>query len=113
MKQFQNPSAQGDLGIIVFEGEIPSTHKEVKPTEGKHIVAHSETGHHHTVGADKATYFQDPNDPMTCYLRCEAPVVLEHHRSFDTHEPIMLPAGSYMLRRQREYTPEGWRRVED
>ena len=32
---------------------------------------------------------------------------------FDTHEPIMLDDGIYRLRRQREYTPEGYRRVED
>ena len=39
--------------------------------------------------------------------------LLEHLRSFDTHETIKLPVGTFEIRRQREYTPEGWRRVED
>lgn len=37
----------------------------------------------------------------------------ERERSFDTHESILLKGGTYEIRRQREYTPEGWRRVED
>jgi hypothetical protein len=36
-----------------------------------------------------------------------------HLRSYDMHAPITIKPGIYELRRQREYTPEGWRRVAD
>jgi hypothetical protein len=55
------------------------------------------------------------------------PLAVEHHdvivagfrmRDDDAsadcgHEPIMFGVGIYEVRRQREYTPEGFRRVED
>ena len=43
----------------------------------------------------------------------EVEVFIEHLRSFDTHESISIAPGIYEIRRQREYTPEGWKRVED
>ena len=111
MNTFENQAAQGDL-LLRRINTIPAAAQRVDPTNGRHVVAHSETGHHHTVPGD-AELWRAPEDPMVCYLRCESPIVLEHHRPWDTHAPIMVPAGTFELRRQREYTPEGWRRVED
>ena len=48
-----------------------------------------------------------------CLLVVDKPSILEHLRSFDTHEPILFEKGAYQVRRQREYIPEGFRRVED
>ena len=45
--------------------------------------------------------------------RAELAAQLEHLREFDKHEPILFEPGVYHVRRQREYTPEGFRRVED
>jgi hypothetical protein len=39
--------------------------------------------------------------------------VVEHLRSFDTHESISIGPGNYEIRRQRENAPEGWRRAAD
>ena len=39
--------------------------------------------------------------------------LLEHLRTFDTHETLAIPPGVYELRRQREAVPEGWRRAQD
>jgi len=39
--------------------------------------------------------------------------LLEHLRSFDTHETIKIPPGIFEIRRQREWVPEGWRRIQD
>ena len=36
-----------------------------------------------------------------------------HERSYHTHAALTLPPGLYEVRQQREYTPEGFRRVED
>ena len=41
------------------------------------------------------------------------PVDLEHLRSTDTHETLRLEPGIWEVRRQREYSPEGWRRAAD
>ena len=51
---------------------------------------------------------------MLCYLAvdCEFADVV-HLRDFHTHETVRLPRGVYEVRRQEEYTPQGWRRVAD
>lgn len=82
----------------------------------EHVVAHSETGHHHV--ALGGQYIPTP-DPFVAYLVAQAPVRVEHRRSTDTHETLELLADDggdeviWEIRRQREHTPEGWRRVED
>jgi hypothetical protein len=105
-------AAQGDL-LVTRIDTIPYTASPVRPERGRHIVAHSETGHHHWIGATGTEYLADPADPLRAYLRCEVTATLLHDRAWDTHAPIALAPGCYELRRQREYVPEGWRRVED
>ncbi len=77
------------------------------------IVAHSETGHHHSFDPSTSVWLYSTKDQLTSYLEVKAPAVLKHRRDFDTHEMLQFPVGIYEIRRQREYTPEGWRRVED
>jgi len=113
MKTLKNLGAQGDL-MIIRVSDVPSDAVEVKPTGGHHVVAHSETGHHHTIAAANATVLRQPGDIMRQWLRVTGhSVQLKHHRPHDTHETLRIPRGTYELRRQREYTPQGWRRVED
>ena len=104
--------AQGDLLARKIE-TIPETATHVAPKDNRHVIAHSETGHHHWVDAEACEYFADPGNPLIAYLAAEGPITLHHDRSFDQHAPVTLPPGQYEIRRQREYTPEGWRRVED
>lgn len=113
MKQISTCAAQGDL-LLLRVNELPGGASEVQPTNGRHIVAHSETGHHHWLSEDGVTIHREPGDTMVCYLRVAGDYAdLVHDRPWDTHETIRIPRGTYQLRRQREYTPEGWRRVED
>ena len=120
-RTFKNICAQGDILIRrVADAVIPQDAKKVELEEGNLIVTHSETGHHHafcdvkTRGSKPAVeLFQLPDDIMECLLVVNEPSTLEHLRSFDTHEPIAFDQGTYKVTRQREYTPEGWRRVED
>lgn len=108
----ERPSFQGDVMIrritAIPAGAVPSA-----PIEGKHVVAHSETGHHHVIDSRSAKLLIDKTNAFIAYLDVAEPVVLEHLRSFDTHEPYLLPPGRYEVRRQREHTPEGWRRAAD
>ncbi len=115
MKTFKQCAAQGDL-LIVKADKIPDGWIE-EESKKDYIVAHSETGHHHTVSANAAILFKNPENPMVMFLKLtQDNADFIHHRSFDTHETLRAEGGAgsiYEIRRQREYTPEGWRRVED
>lgn len=115
MKQFNEQAAQGDI-LIRRISALPSGAVELTPDGDRHIVTHSETGHHHVIGAKNVRMFQMPADGMPgmiSYLEVTAPATLEHMRPHDTHESIRFGEGIYEIRRQREHTPAGWRRVED
>lgn len=117
MKTFDKCSAQGDAYIRRVE-KLPEGVKQVEPTNGKYIAAHSETGHNHVISAHPGVKFYDTDNPMLSYLEVieatdAAETVLEHMRSYDTHESIKFSPGIYEVRRQRENSPEGWRKVSD
>jgi len=117
MKTFSRMAAQGDFIIIRVEN-IPENLQKVTPEKDNTIVvAHSETGHNHVMEATRVEAFIDPKikeiDLYEMFLSVEAPTEITHLRSHDTHEPILVPPGKYMIRRQREYTPEGFRRAQD
>jgi hypothetical protein len=111
VKKFKQTAAQGDIYIRRIE-KLPNGTKAVE-RNGKVIVAHSETGHHHSIH-DKRVTMHASADPFICYLQVEGRYAdLVHERPFDTHETIRLAPGCYEIRRQEEFTPEGWRMVQD
>jgi hypothetical protein len=117
MKTFQNCAAQGDVMIRRVE-KIPTNAKLVSATDGVFVVAHSETGHNHVITERPNIRMYDTEDPFVSYLEVieatdAAEALLEHLRGWDTHETIKIPPGVFEVRRQREYTPEGWRRAQD
>ena len=112
-KTFSNAAAQGDF-IIVRVEEIPANVSPVAAENGKHVIAHSETGHNHVMDAERVKAFAlKKPDMYTLFLQVDEPTDIVHLRGFDTHEPIRVPAGNYMVKRQREYVPEGFRRAQD
>jgi hypothetical protein len=112
MKTFKNLCAQGDI-LIQRIDKMPPGVVPIAPENGRVIVTHSETGHHHVMLAERTKAFKLPGSIMDIFLAVETGDVLEHLRQHDTHESIRFDAGVYHVRRQREYTPEGFRRVED
>lgn len=105
--------AQGDLLITRIKA-VPVEAEEVPATDGVHVLAHSETGHHHVVNAEGVRHFRDTGNPLVGYLSVGADATtLRHLRAWNTHAPQTLPPGTYELRRQREWHPEGWARVQD
>lgn len=112
MKTFKNICAQGDVYIRRID-KLPDNVVEIPPIEGKNIVTFSETMHHHVMDSTKAKMYSLPDSIMKCLLVINDPVALEHLRNYDTHEPIMFEPGVYEVVRQREYTPEGFRKVQD
>lgn len=106
--------AQGDM-LLIRVDDIPENVQPRAAENGKHILAHSETGHHHAIDAGAHVgVLAEPENDMVCYLRVEGEHAdIVHHRSYDTHGTIRLLQGNWMVKRQREASPEGWRRVED
>ena len=112
MKTFKNLCAQGDI-LIQRIAKLPLGVVPVAPENGRVIVTHSETGHHHVMLAERTKAYKLPDSIMDIFLAVEEGDTLEHLRQHDTHESIRFEPGVYHVRRQREYVPEGFRRVED
>ena len=113
MKTFKNVSAQGDV-YIRRVGGLPKNVVRVPEDKNKVVVAHSETGHNHVMnGGAVEMYRPETHFDFDSWLVVKEPTTLDHQREFDTHESILFEPGIYRVRRQREYTPEGFRRVED
>jgi hypothetical protein len=112
MRTFTKVCAQGDI-LIEKIGKLPKGVDLVAAERGKVIVAHSETGHNHVMDAGSVTMYRLPDSIMDCFLVVKEATALEHLRPYDTHETIMFEPGVYHVRRQREFVPEGWRRVDD
>jgi len=117
MKTFTKMAAQGDF-VIFRINEIPKDTVALAPENGVYTVAHSETGHNHVmtqehVKAYKETKITNDNDLFRLFFAVEAPTEIQHLRSFDTHETLLVPPGNYEVRRQREYVAEGFRKAAD
>lgn len=101
-----------------FQGDVCFERVDALPTRAKlvkdSVVAHSEAGHNHV--AERAKVYA-VDDGMTLYMRAIGKSIdVVHRRPHDTHETLRLlgePGAIWRVRRQREYVPEGWRRVED
>lgn len=110
--KFVKCAAQGD---VLFERveTLPEGLVLDKQENGVFIVTHSETGHHHVIDSKSAQLLIDKTNAFVAYLNVLEPCEVKHMRNFDTHRPIMFDKGVYRVRRQREHTPQGWRKAQD
>lgn len=115
MKTFKTVASQGELRFVRLPDDfnIPEGAVKVEPVNGKIIVGHSETGHHHVMLAERTTMYRLPDSILDCLLVVTKPDELRHLREFDTHKPISFAPGTYKAVTAREYTPEGWRASQD
>lgn len=113
MPAFHSIAAQGEITIRRI-GDLPKSKKlpkgfaPMKAENGRYVIGHSETGHHHVIDAVGATIgvMEKPPEGMRIlYLILENPLVLEHQRGFDAHAPLINEAGVYEVRIAREYDP--------
>jgi hypothetical protein len=65
------------------------------------------TGHKHRISDGQAELFEKDG---TLYLRVFSDVATLTH---EEHHAIQIPQGSWLVRIQREYEPQGWRYVAD
>lgn len=103
MLAFKTIAAQGELTITKLTKTPRKIGDIVQPVNGKLIVGHSETGHHHVVDADCATLTRV--NEFTAYLNVTKPTKIDHLRGYDTHPSIALQPGMYEFRTGREFDP--------
>lgn len=118
MKVFEKHMNQGIQGDVCFTrvDSLPKNLVEVKPQNKELIVAHSESGHHHSFDADdpNVVLLENPENPLEAWLQITAPSKIIHRKpSDDAHKTVEFTEGYYRINRQRESTPEGWKRVVD
>ena len=100
---------QGDVMLALCESDMPKKCKPVELELGRVILAHGEvTGHHHSFGSSSGVaLLEAPSGDR--YLKVKKQASLEHQE----HGTIEVPAGTYRVIRQREYSPEAIRNVMD
>lgn len=112
MKSFQKIAAQGEITIIRIgdlppDRALPAGYSAMKPEQGKFVIGHSETGHHHVLdrldGVDISVMDAPPAGMKILRAILENPTMLVHLRDHDTHEPIRLEPAEYEFRIAREF----------
>lgn len=109
---------QGDVLIIPITEENADklkVGKRVRREKGRVVLAHGEvTGHAHAIDERKVDMFEIDGQTGTLapdrLLVVEADGVVLRH---EEHAKLALPAGKYIVRKQREYSPAALRNVAD
>ena len=104
------PIRQGDI-LLIPTATVPKTAQPVQPRNGQHILAEGEaTGHCHAVTGTDVDLLA-VSDQVDRWLRVRSQDALLAHPD---HRPaISLPDADYIIRRQREYSPQAIRYVAD
>lgn len=101
---FAYKGAQGEIVAIVPIDRLPENPGSlIVPVNGKLIVGHSESGHHHVIDSDCATATR--LDEFFSYVTVSRPTQIDHLREHDTHPSIALQPGMYEFRTGREFDP--------
>ena len=110
MKIVSKMARQGDLLFI----RVEKTPENLQQTQDQ-ILAHGEiTGHAHKVVTPGVQVFDfkgvvNQQTLRSKFLKSETPIHIQH----EEHGPIVLDSGNWEVLRQREYTPEGIKKVQD
>ena len=100
---------QGDV-FIERISETPQKTIEVSRDGGRVILAYGEaTGHAHAISTEAVILWKAAGAQASYLDVADAMAMLTH----DEHATIPLPRGTYVVERQREYTPKEIRHVTD
>ena len=101
-----NVFRQGDVLIIEVDGDVAG--EPIARENGRIVLAHGEvTGHAHTIANPAVAFVTDSAHER--YLVSDEPFVVRHQE----HAPVRVPAGTFKIVRQVEYTPTEIRNVAD
>lgn len=107
---------QGDVIIQRVDAMPAQGLTQVEKDNGRTILAYGEvTGHAHAVQGESVSLYElidssDVAEMRDRFLTVEEDAAVVSH---EEHAPIDLPAGTYKITIQREYSPEGIRNVAD
>jgi len=95
------PIRQGDVILLPVQ--------QVEGQKLPHLIlaAGEVTGHSHRISQGEAQLYEKDG---TLYLQVLSQTAWLTH---EEHKEISVPQGTWMVRIQREYEPEGWRYVAD
>lgn len=95
------PIRQGDVILL------PTQQMQGKKLSHLVLAEGEVTGHKHRISDGNAELYEHDR---TFYLRVLSDTATLSH---EEHKTIQIPQGSWMVRIQREYEPQGWRYVAD
>ena len=119
MTEREHPARQGEVDFFIVPIIDTSRWQPLGLEDGRLIIGHSETGHHHVIEhPERVDIRVDPAPPegMTILRMIVAePTRALHLRGHDTHKAIDLAPGHYEIRTPVEYDhyAEMARRVAD
>jgi hypothetical protein len=100
---------QGDV-LLVAVAAIPQDARPLPRDQGRIVLALGEaTGHAHAIADPGAALLETQLQDRFLQVLAEGGVLLRH----EEHDPVLLPRGTYQVRRQREYVAGDWRMVAD
>jgi len=97
---------QGDVLLVQVDSLPPDAGLEDKSSSDIVLAYGEVTGHAHVVDASAASLYNSQGEH---FLEVVAATALSHQE----HASIVLEPGVYRVVRQREYTPQETRRVQD
>jgi hypothetical protein len=101
---------QGDILILPTRRTKRGAPEARHPQHGALLALGDSTQHAHAIHSKRATIFAIEGEAdRLLVIDGVKPVQLVH----DEHSTISIPAGTYLVRRQREYTPTELRTVAD
>lgn len=101
---------QGDVLLVAIEA-APQNAETVKRTKRGLVLAEGEaTGHAHVI-TDEAAELVTADEAAELYLLVHGTEAVE--LTHDEHATVLVPPGTYEVRRQREYQPDAIRQVVD
>ena len=101
------PMRQGDVILL------PTKTIECQKLPHLTLAEGEVTGHKHRISDGQAELYEEKGTlylNSTLYLKVLSDTAMLTH---EEHEAIAIPKGTWTIRIQREYEPEGWRSVRD
>lgn len=108
--KIQTHYRQGDV-LIERIAALPAKLTAIPREKGRVVLAHGEaTGHAHAIADKHCSLFASKAEAGVAFLEVRKAVAALAH---DEHSTIELPPGNYRVLRQREYSPQAIRTVQD
>jgi hypothetical protein len=98
---------QGDVAILRIDALPEGEAKPVKRDAKRIVLAYGEvTGHAHAIATPGVKLMEVGSER---YLTADKPFAITH----EEHATVHVPAGTFRVIRQREYSPESIRQIAD